>query len=89
MQTARTALQDEFEQLLSELEASQSSVASLEAQVRGEGERRGAELSQYADVIRDLQKQLECAEEQRNTARQEVSDYIAITLSWLLSTSSQ
>ena len=86
---ARTALQEEFEQLLSELEASQSSVASLETEVRGEGERREAELSRCADVIRDLRKQLESAEGQRNTARQEVSDYIAIKSSWLLSTSSQ
>ena len=72
MQTARAALQDEFDQLVSELETSQSSVTSLEAQVRREGERREKELARCADVIQELQQQLQSSEQQWNTARQEV-----------------
>ena len=87
MQTARAALQDEFEQLVTELDTSQSSVAGLETRVREEGERRERELARCADVIRDLQKQLESAEEQWNTTRQEVmglrhDDVIIFSKSW-------
>ena len=85
MQAARVALQDEFDQMVTELEISQSSVVSLEARVGGEGERREQELARCADVIQDLQKQLESAEAQWNTARQEVSGlhhYDIITISF-------
>ena len=77
MQVARTALQDEFDQLVSELEESQSSVAGLEGQVRQEGEKREGGLTRCADVIRDLQQQLEAAEERWNTTKLEV--YTGIT----------
>ena len=72
MQVARAALQDEFDQLVSELEESQSSVAGLEGQVRQEGEKREGELTRCAGVIRDLQQQLEAAEERWNTTKLEV-----------------
>ena len=72
MQAARAALQEEFDQLMAELESSQSSVAGLEAQVKEEEEKRETELAKCASVIRDLQIQLNTAEEMQNAARQEV-----------------
>ena len=72
MQAARTALQNEFDQLVSELETSQSSVASLEERVHEESDRREGELERSANVVRDLQQQLRTAEEHWKRGQEEV-----------------
>ena len=72
MEAARVALQNEFDQLVAELETSQATVDSLEGRVREEGERRERELSRCANVIRDLQNQLRTAEERWSNSQQEV-----------------
>ena len=72
MEASRAALQNEFDQLATELEASQTSVEQLERKVMEEGGRRQEELTTCAGVIRDLQQQLSTSEERWNSSRDEV-----------------
>lgn len=73
---ARTALQNEFEQLVVELETSQSTVEGLEAKLQDEEDRREKELARCANIIRELQQQLSSAEEHWNSSQEEVNDII-------------
>ena len=72
MEAARVALQNEFDQLVAELETSQTTVDSLEGRLREEGERRERELSRCANVIKDLQTQLQTTEERWSRGQEEV-----------------
>lgn len=73
MEGARAALQNEFEQLVVELETSQSTVERLEAKLQEEEDRREGELARCANVIRQLQQQLATAEEHWGNSREEVN----------------
>lgn len=73
METARAALQNEFDQLLVELETSQSTVEGLEAKLQEEEDRRERELARCANIIRELQQQLATAEEHWSSSREEVN----------------
>ena len=80
MEGARTALQNEFEQLVVELETNQSTVEGMETKLQEEEDRREAELARCANVIRELQQQLATAEEHWSNSREEVN-YIIVTSS--------
>ena len=80
MEGARTALQNEFEQLVVELETSQSTVEGMETKLQEEEDRREAELARCANVIRELQQQLATAEEHWSNSWEEVN-YIIMTSS--------
>ena len=72
MESAREALQQEFDHALVDLESSEAMVGELEEELEEERRRGEEEVGRCETLIAELQAQLEASEEQCRTEEEKV-----------------